>query len=130
VSTRVDVNNEVLTWAIDRAGYDLPTFFEKYPPIIKWLEGEKRPTVKQLEEFSKKVHVPFGYLFLPQPPEEKLPIPFFRSNGDQAEKVSINVYDTILLLQQRQDWLRDYLLDNDNEPLPFVGKFKNNLKII
>jgi len=65
VSTRVDVNNEVLTWAIDRAGYDLPTFFEKYPPIIKWLEGEKRPTVKQLEEFSKKVHVPFGYLFLP-----------------------------------------------------------------
>lgn len=73
--------------------------------------------------------MPFGYLFLPQPPEEKLPIPFFRSNGDQAEKVSINVYDTILLLQQRQDWLRDYLLDNDNEPLPFVGKFKNNLNV-
>lgn len=129
MNTRVDVNNEILTWAIDRAGYDLPTFFEKYPPIIKWLEGAKKPTVKQLEDFSKKVHVPFGYLFLPKPPEEKLPIPFFRSNGAQAEKVSINVYDTILLIQQRQDWLRDYLLDNDNEPLPFVGKFKNNVNV-
>jgi hypothetical protein len=49
---------------------------------------------------------------LPEPPKEQLPIPFFRSNGNQAEKVSINVYDTILLMQQRQDWLRDYLKDN------------------
>lgn len=129
MSTRVNVKNEILTWAIDRAGYDLPTFSEKFPPILKWLEGEKKPTVKQLENFSKKVHIPFGYLFLPKPPEEKLPIPFFRSNGSQAEKVSINVYDTILLLQQRQDWLRDYLIDNDNNPLPFVGKYKNNFSV-
>ncbi|MCK5367868.1 MAG: ImmA/IrrE family metallo-endopeptidase, partial [Cyclobacteriaceae bacterium] len=81
-------------------------------------------TIKQLEKFSKKVHLPFGYLFLPEPPKEKLPIPFFRTNNSQAEKVSVNVYDTILLLQQRQDWLKNYLADNHFGELDFVGKFK------
>ena len=35
----------------------------------------------------------------------------------------MNVYDTILLLQRRQDWLRDYLLENEFDPLPFAGSF-------
>jgi Zn-dependent peptidase ImmA (M78 family) len=124
----VNVNSNVLTWAITRAGYDVPTFAEKYPKVrvLEWLEGQKKPTVKQLEAFSRKVHIPFGYLFLQQPPHEKVPIPFFRTNGSQSEKVSINVYDTILLLQQRQDWLRNYLIDNEYERLPFVGKFNKS----
>jgi Zn-dependent peptidase ImmA (M78 family) len=68
-------------------------------------------------------------LFLPEPPKEHLPIPFFRSSGNQAEKVSINVYDTILLMQQRQDWLSYYLKDNHFEQLSFVGKFRNTTNV-
>src|SRR5690606_15247408 len=34
--------------------------------------------------------------------------------------------DTILILQRRQDWLTEYLLDNEVNPLPFVGKFDSN----
>jgi len=128
----VNVNNNMLTWAITRAGYDVPAFAVKFPKIMGWLEGQKKPTIKQLEEFSKKVFLPFGYLFLPHPPEEKLPIPFFRTNGNQKDKISINVYDTILLLQQRQDWLKNYLKDNDFQRLSYVGKFNksNNVKAI
>ncbi|NCP84237.1 MAG: ImmA/IrrE family metallo-endopeptidase [Bacteroidetes bacterium] len=125
----VIVNANMLSWAIARAGYELQTFCEKFPKVQLWLEGEKNPTVKQLEEFSKKVHLPFGYLFLPEPPKEKLPFPFFRSNSSKKDIVSINVYDTILLLQQRQDWLRTYLQENDFEPLEFVGKFENNYDV-
>lgn len=116
----------MLTWAIARAGYDVPAFAEKFPKIIDWLEGQKKPTVKQLEEFSKKVYLPFGYLFLTQPPQERLPIPYFRTNGNPGDHINIHVYDTILLLQQRQDWLKNYLLDNGFERLPYVGKFRNN----
>lgn len=122
----VNVNNNMLTWAITRAGYEVPTFAEKFPKILDWLDGQKKPTVKQLEEFSNKVYLPFGYLFLPQPPQESMPIPFFRTNGNQADRISINVYDTILLLQQRQDWLKNYLKDNAFQRLPFVGKFRNS----
>lgn len=125
----VNVNTNVLTWAIARAGYELDTFTIKFPKVQKWLEGEKKPTVKQLEDFSKKVYLPFGYLFLSEPPKEKLPIPFFRSEGKRADKVSVNVYDTILLMQQRQDWLKGYLKDNDFPKLPFVGKFHNQTNI-
>lgn len=128
----VNINANILTWAISRAGHELKAFTEKYPKVQQWLEGEKNPTVKQLEEFSKKVYIPFGYLFLHEPPAEKLPIPFFRSNGNQPDKVSINIYDTILLMQQRQDWLRNYLKDKDFKPLKFVGKYKSytNIKAI
>ncbi|MEX2565939.1 MAG: ImmA/IrrE family metallo-endopeptidase [Cyclobacteriaceae bacterium] len=122
----VDINVSMLTWAIDRAGYDLHEFTEKMPKVTAWLSGEKKPTVKQLERFSKMVYIPFGYLFLPEPPKEKLPIPFFRTNGKQTEKVSVNVYDTILLLQQRQNWLKEYFNDNGFNPLDFVGQFKGS----
>lgn len=121
----LNIPANMLTWAVARAGYDLAEFITKFPRLEKWLNGEKSPTFKQLEVFSKKVYLPLGYLFLPEPPREKLPIPFFRTNAKQAETVSINVYDTILIMQQRQDWLKDYLQENDFEKLPFVGKFIN-----
>ena len=116
----------MLAWAINRAGFELHEFTAKMPWVSDWISGKKNPTIKQLETFSKKVHLPFGYLFLPEPPKEKLPIPFFRTSGNRVEKVSVNVYDTILLLQQRQNWLRDYLVENGFEKLKFVGQFKSS----
>jgi len=125
----VDIKANILRWAVARAGYDLHDFATKVPNFQQWIDGKKKPTVKQLEDFSKKVYLPFGYLFLPEPPKENLPIPFFRTNNTKTTGVSINVYDTILLMQQRQDWLKDYLKDGEFEPLPFVGKYKHKENI-
>lgn len=120
----VNISPNMITWAIGRAGYDLDEFIAtKYPKVQDWLDDKKKPTVRQLEEFSHKVHLPFGYLFLPEPPVEKLPIPFFRTGKSPAAKVSLNVYDTILLLQKRQEWLAEYLKDAGFAPLGFVGKY-------
>ncbi len=127
--SEVVVGADMITWAITRAGFELQEFSDQVPKVQEWINGTKRPTVKQLETFSKKVHLPFGYLFLPHPPLEKLPIPFYRTNNTPAERVSVNVYDTILFMQQRQDWLKDYLKDIEFEALPFVGKFQNHLDI-
>ena len=126
---KVNINADILTRAITRAGYKLHEFTEKAPNVREWIEGKKNPTVKQLEKFSKKVHLPYGYFFLSEPPTEKLPIPFFRTTGNDTDKVSVNVYDTILLIQQRQDWLRDYLKDNEFEELPFVGSFTQRIVV-
>ncbi len=124
--TEVNINSTMFTWAIARAGYDLSDFAMKFPKIQDWVDQKKKPTVKQLEAFSKKVHLPFGYLFLPEPPKENLPIPFFRTNNAKQINVSVNVYDTILLMQQRQDWLKENLKENEYHPLPYVGKFRNS----
>jgi Zn-dependent peptidase ImmA (M78 family) len=125
----VSIQPELLRWAIGRAGYTVEEMTEKVPQLTAWLDGTKQPTVKQLEDFSKKTYLPFGYFFLPEPPREELPIPFFRTNNSVQKQVSINVYDTILLLQQRQDWLRDYLKENEFEELEFVGKYNNKSEV-
>jgi Zn-dependent peptidase ImmA (M78 family) len=119
---RIEINANMLLWAIERAGFDREDFLVKKPLVAQWLSGERLPTAKQLEVFSNWVHVPYGMLFLPEPPYEEMPITFFRS-GEQATTglFDLNVYDTVLMLEKRQAWLRDYLEHNGNSPLPFVG---------
>lgn len=121
----VDINNNLLIWAIERAGINIDEVSRTIPSFSSWLLGKKKPTAKQLEKFAQKVHLPFGYLFLENPPEEKLPIPFFRTLSSQEYKININIYDSVLLLQQRQSWLTDYLKENNYLQLNFVGKFSN-----
>lgn len=123
MSNKIDIKTDILTWAVKRAGYSVEDFIFHFPKLKDWLENEKKPTFKQLQDFAKKVHVPFGYLFLQKPPKEQLPIPFFRTANDTSDAISINVYDTILHIKQRQEWLNEYLVDNEFEPLEFVGKF-------
>lgn len=122
----VDINNNLLIWAIERAGIDIDEVSKTIPYFSSWLLGKKKPTVKQLEKFAQKVHLPFGYLFLDNPPEEKLPIPFFRTINSQEHKINLNIYDSVLILQQRQNWLTDYLKENNYPKLNFVGKFSRN----
>ena len=119
----LSIQPDMFRWAITRAGYTVEEMTGKVPHLAAWLDGTKLPTVRQLEDFSRKTYLPFGYFLLPSPPLEKLPFPFFRTNGNSQKQVSVNIYDTILLLQQRQDWLRDYLKENEFEELEFVGKF-------
>ena len=112
-------------WAIRRAGHPVQTFVEEHPKVGQWISGERVPTVNQLENFSKLVHVPFGFLFLSTPPKEQFPIPFFRTGQNPGEP-SLNVFDSVLLLKQRQQWLTEYLTETGMDPLPFVGKFRIN----
>lgn len=125
----VDINVDIISWAIARAGYSLHEMAIHFPLIEQWVNGTKKPTAKQIESFSRKVHIPFGYLFLPNPPIESIPFPFFRSIDSNADRVSLNIYDTIQILLQRQDWLSEYLHDKGFEPLPFVGKYAANLDV-
>ncbi|MGK9367323.1 ImmA/IrrE family metallo-endopeptidase [Melioribacter sp. Ez-97] len=121
----IKINNDILLWAIERSGLSVDEISQKIPSFLSWLEGKKSPTIKQLKTFARKVYLPFGYLFLEKPPEEKLPIPFFRTNIANKEKIPINIFDAILIVQQRQAWLSNYLKENDYDRLNFVGKFRN-----
>jgi len=78
MSTTVNINPQMLSWAITRAGKTLDDLITALPKLPAWLNEEAQPTVKQLEAFSRKVHLPFGYLFLAQPPNEVIPFPYFR----------------------------------------------------
>lgn len=88
--------------------------------------GKKTPTLKQLEAFARATHTPFGFLFLPEPPEEPLPIPDFRTVKHRPARPSPDLLDTIYAMQRRQDWLREERIEGEADPLEFVGNARVN----
>ncbi len=121
MSTRVPVNPDLLHWALERAGVSADVLAKKFPKLNDWLRGELAPTLKQLEAFANATHTAIGLLFLPQPPEEPLPIPDFRTLPEaRLSRPSVDLLDTIYLCQQRQAWYRDYQRMHGVEPVTFV----------
>jgi len=120
--TRVSVNPDLLRWARERAGLQVEDLAGRFTKLAAWESGELSPTFKQLEAFAKATHVPFGFLFLPEPPDLPMPIPDFRTlSNRQPGAISPDLLDTIYAMQRRQAWLREVRLDCDAEPLSFVG---------
>lgn len=120
MAERVSISSTILEWAITRAGYDLSQYLACYPQVEEWIKGDKQPTIKQVEALAGQLHVPFGYLFLQTPPVETSPIPFFRGDANDG-RLDLNTQDTVLSLQRRQEWLSEYLQDNEFANKPFVG---------
>ena len=122
MATAVDVNPQVLRWARKRAGMETATLANRFPRYRDWESGAARPTLRQLERLARTVHASVGYFFLPEPPEEQLPIPDFRTVANKrSSRPSVNLLDTVYLCQQRQDWYRNFARMEGEDPLPFVG---------
>jgi len=119
---RVDINPELLQWACERAGLDTQIVSRRVPQLHAWVEGKIKPTLKQVERFANIVHAPVGFLFLPKPPVESLPIPDFRTIGNaHVGHPSPDLLETIYICQQRQEWYRDFSRITGESPCPFVG---------
>jgi len=119
--TRVNVNPTLLRWALERSSHP-EGIKRKLPKLDEWLEGKRKPTLRQLEVFAKATATPFGYFFLTKPPDERLPIPLFRTLGSETVRCpSPEFLETVQVMQRRQDWMREYLVERKHEPLPFVG---------
>jgi len=121
---RLQINPQTISNAIARAGFNEEEFLAKHTDVQAWMDGEKEPTVKQLENFANQVYLPFGYLFLDKFPAEETPIPFFRTVSGEHH-FNLNIYDAIMTMQQRQDWIVDYMEENELDGPSFIGKYKN-----
>lgn len=120
--TRIHIQPDILRWAVTRAGKDVDEYASEHPKYGEWLDGKSDPTFSMAQKFAQKLYVPFGYLFLQEPPKEELAIPFFRKS--QGGSQSLNISDTVNEMIDRQDWLSDYLRNNDFDKIPFIGKYK------
>ncbi len=119
---RVEIKPELLRWARERAGSNPSDLASRFPQIEALGKGNSFPTLKQIERFAKATYTPVGFLFLPEPPVEQVPIPDFRTiDNEFARRPSPNLLDTIYVCQQRQEWYRDFMRSMGEEPLPFVG---------
>lgn len=118
----VAVKPELIRWAIDRSGLSADDLLTKFPKLNEWTSGERQPTFRQLEQFARTTMAPFGAMFLDAPPREELPVPDFRTRDDAPlRRYSPNLLDTIHLIQRRQAWMREWLMDQGATALDFVG---------
>jgi len=122
------ISPQVLQWACERAHVSSSILAEKVSKKAPlWMSGEAKPTFLQAQKVSKMLHIPFGYLFLSEPPNESMPLPDLRTVGDVAiGEISVDLREVILDALRKQGWYKDYAVGQGLERLPFVGKFSEH----
>ncbi|TFB44913.1 ImmA/IrrE family metallo-endopeptidase [Pseudomonas sp. F01002] len=128
------VNPSLLTWSRERAGLSTEQVAKKLPVkpdrVEEWEAGETKPTFLQAQKWASLAHVPFGFLFLQQPPVEQLPLPDLRTVGGVApQRPSLELLDTVRDSIRKQDWYLEYLQHQEHQPLVFVGRFNSRSQV-
>jgi Zn-dependent peptidase ImmA (M78 family)/transcriptional regulator with XRE-family HTH domain len=119
---RVEVKPELLRWARERAGLTIEAVARRLPAFEQWESDTRHPTLKQLEHFARLARVPIGYMFLPEPPIERVPIPDFRTVADGGvRRPSPDLLATVYACQERQAWYREFARAEGLEAPAFVG---------
>ena len=118
----IAVQPHVIRWARERSGRPTDVLVKYFPKLELWERGKAHPTLRQLEDLAKKTFTPLGYFFLPEPPEDRLPIPVFRTLEDNpVARPSPDLLETVQAMQRRQGWMREYLIDRGQGRLAFVS---------
>jgi Zn-dependent peptidase ImmA (M78 family) len=129
--TTVAVKSEVLKWAIDRSNRSVADLSRRFPKIKEWIRGTSQPTLHQLEELSKATTTPLGQLFLDAPPDQRLSIPHYRTiSGGVVRKPSVDLLDTIYMIEMRQAWAREFLIEEGYSRVPLVKSARLDEPII
>lgn len=126
---QITLQPSVLRWARERVNLSPEALAEKLnvkPDRITQWEQSGKISIAQADRLAARTYTPLGYLYLEEPPDDSLPIHDFRTRtGDPPRRPSPNLLDTIYQMQRRQAWMRDDLIENEEDPLPFVGAYSH-----
>lgn len=115
----------ILRWARERARLDPAALAKKVgtqaSKVEAWEQSGKL-RFGQIAKVAQATRTPLGFLYLAEPPNDELPIPDFRTVADApVEQPSPDLLETIESMQQRQTWMRDFLIEEGEQALSFVG---------
>ncbi len=127
---RIALQPKVLRWARERASLTRGALANKIKVetsrVAEW-EETGDISVEEVDLLAKRTYTPRGFLYLSEPPEDRLPIRDFRTRNEYLERrPSPNLLETVYLMQRRQAWMREDLIENGAEPLSFVGSYSLN----
>lgn len=129
MTTLARINREMLRWARARSQLSIEDVAFKVPAkpeqVRSWeTTDETKPTFRQAEKLASIFHLPLGYLFLSTPPQDQPALPDLRTISDkQRNAFSLDFLDLLDDTLVKQEWYREYLRDQREDPLPFVGRF-------
>lgn len=122
------ITPNVLQWARESARMSEEVAAAKVSVSVErlkeWEEGKDQPTIHQAQTLAKAYKRPFALFFLPDIPLDFQPLQDFRSTGSKSLTTS-SIF-IIREVQQKQVWISDVNKENNEEKLPFVGRFSTN----
>lgn len=120
---------KTLEWAANKNGSTLlefaRTLYARENTAASITRGEL--TFAQIKKFAEQAKVPFGFLFLPTPPEKFSPastLVDFRTikNNTPLSDDFLEIYKDV---EHKQSWYKEYLISIDAPKLDFVGRYKS-----
>jgi DNA-binding XRE family transcriptional regulator len=122
------ITPNVLKWARESARMTEEIAAAKVSVSIEklkeWEDGTSQPTIRQAQTLAKSYKRPFAIFFLPDIPRDFQPLQDFRKSGSKSLTTS-SIF-IIREIQQKQGWISDVYAENQEEKLPFVGRFNIN----
>lgn len=124
-TVNVNIQPAIISWALSQTSEEkLGT--KLVENIKQWLDGTKSPTFNQIEDFSKKSHIPLGYFFLQTPPVEQISLLEYRTlDSIELTNASRNLIDTIHEMEAVQEWMVNYRKEWNYDTISVVGSLKD-----
>lgn len=129
------INGKMITWGRNRSDVTPDALAKKLDDIpterlLQWEQGEDKPTLAQAQKIANTLHIPLGYLYLDTPTQELTDTPDLRTvrNASRADysPAFIETYQSVLL---RQQWFREFRLQESYPELPFVRLFNPQSRV-
>ncbi len=109
VNHKIEINKDVLKWAIEESTIPIEQIYQKYPQINDWLAGAKTPTFIQVKNLSSYLKIPFGMFFLSQPPKQQtFNVEFRTLNNKISNNYSLELKTVIQDMDYRKSWMSEY----------------------
>jgi Zn-dependent peptidase ImmA (M78 family)/DNA-binding XRE family transcriptional regulator len=119
------ITPSVIKWARETARMDVETAAKKAgvpgKKLLEWESGADLPTVRQAKLLAEAFRRPFALFMLPKPPRDFMPLQDFRRRS--AVPLGTASIFIIRELREKQAWVRDWMEEQGEEPLSFVGRF-------
>jgi Zn-dependent peptidase ImmA (M78 family)/DNA-binding XRE family transcriptional regulator len=124
----------VMRWARERNGVSQAQLASSLhvtaEQISAWEKGVTHPPFPKAQALAKTLKIPFGFLFLSNPPSDQTPIPDLRTIDDERySKPSPDFMDLLDEVLVKQDWFREIVLEQGGERIPFVGRFRRDERV-
>ncbi len=125
MAERAFITAKVFKWARESARISEELAASKVSVSIdklkEWENGKSFPTIRQAQLLAKAYKRPFAIFFLPEIPNDFQPLQDFRKAG--SKELSTASLFIIREVQQKQSWIREIKIENNEEAIPFVGRF-------
>jgi Zn-dependent peptidase ImmA (M78 family) len=127
--TRIPVKPEVLIWARESAGLDVPTAAQrvgvKVARIEEWEAGDSTPTIGQVRAMAVAYYRPLAALFMSAPlKNEKLPkLPDFRRADRDSDSLSRPLQNGIMRAHRQRQAILEIAEDLEFQPPQIEAQF-------